>query len=237
MEISLHYEETGEGEPLVLLHGNAEDGTYFSAQTAFFQKYYRVIAVDTRGHGRSPRGTAPFTMTQFAKDLKGLLDRLGIRTAHILGFSDGANIAMTFAIRYPESVKSLILNGGNLNAWGVKFSVQLPILLGYGLVSLIALFDKRAVLKKEILGLMVHEPNIRPEELRRISVPALVIAGTRDMIRESHTRLIQQSIPGSRLCIMEGTHFIAAEKSEEFNKQVFEFLGAVWPESVFVSRR
>ena len=233
----LYYKETGEGEPLLLLHGNGEDGSYFSSQISFFRKRYRVIAVDTRGHGRSPRGTAPFTMTQFAKDLKGLLDRLGIRTAHILGFSDGANIAMTFAIRYPESVKSLILNGGNLNAWGVKFSVQLPILLGYGLVSLIALFDKRAVLKKEILGLMVHEPKLCSEELKGISAPTLVIAGTKDMIRESHTNLIQKNIPGSRLCIMEGTHFIAAEKSEEFNKQVFEFLGAVESESVFVSRR
>ncbi len=261
MEISLHYEETGEGEPLVLLHGNGEDGSYFSAQTAFFQKYYRVIAVDTRGHGKSPRGTAPFTMAQFAADLKGLLDGLGIRTAHLLGFSDGANIAMTFALRYPEYLKSLILNGGNISPWGVKLSVQIPILLGYGLVSVIALFDRKAVLKKEILGLMVHEPDIRPEELGRISAPALVIAGRKDMIRESHTRLIQKSIPGSRLCIMEGTHFIAAEKPEEFNQHILGFLeppgrnlfsraadsgsesvesespGAAWSESVFESRR
>ncbi len=150
---------------------------------------------------------------------------------------DGANIAMTFALRYPEYVKSLILNGGNLSPWGVKLTVQLPVLLGYGLVSLIALFDRKDVSKKEILGLMVHEPKLCPEELKGISAPTLVIAGTKDMIRESHTNLIQKNIPGSRLCIMEGNHFIAAEKSEEFNKQVFEFLGAVWPESVFVSRR
>ncbi len=70
----LYYKETGEGEPLVLLHGNGEDGSYFSSQISFFRKRYRVIAVDTRGHGRSPRGTAPFTMTQFAKDLKGQSD-------------------------------------------------------------------------------------------------------------------------------------------------------------------
>lgn len=220
----LHYEAAGSGPPLVLLHGNGEDGSYFSHQVPFFQKSFRVITVDTRGHGQSERGDAPFTMVQFAKDLKGLLDCLELSKIHLLGFSDGANIAMTFALRYPEYLNSLILNGGNISPWGVKLHVQLPILLGYGLVSLIALFDRKALIKKEILGLMVHEPHIREEELKKIHVPALVVAGTRDMIRTSHTRKIQKAIPESRICLMEGTHFIAAERPEEFNRQVMEFL-------------
>lgn len=223
-DFHLHYEEFGSGPPLILLHGNGEDGTYFSNQISFFQKCFRVITVDTRGHGQSERGCAPFTMVQFAEDLKGLLDGLGLSKIHLLGFSDGANIAMTFAVRYPEYLKSLILNGGNISPWGVKLHVQLPILLGYGLVSLIALFDKKAVLKKEILGLMVHEPRIREEELNRISAPTLVVAGTKDMIRESHTRKLQRAVPGSRLCLIEGTHFIAAERPEEFNRQVIKFI-------------
>ncbi|MDE7359343.1 MAG: alpha/beta hydrolase, partial [Lachnospiraceae bacterium] len=94
MDISLYYQENGEGEPLFLLHGNGEDGTYFANQISLFSGRYRVIAVDTRGHGKSPRGTAPFTMEQFAVDLKELMDKLQIQNAVILGFSDGANIAM-----------------------------------------------------------------------------------------------------------------------------------------------
>lgn len=106
MDVSLYYQEWGEGEPLFLLHGNGEDGTYFVNQTTYFSDRYRLIAVDTRGHGKSPRGTAPFTMEQFAIDLHKLMDRLQIQKAVILGFSDGANIAMKFALKYPDRVKA-----------------------------------------------------------------------------------------------------------------------------------
>ena len=68
MDITLNYVETGEGFPLVLLHGNGEDHTYFKRQMEPFSQRYRVIALDTRGHGGSPRGSAPFTLDQFAED-------------------------------------------------------------------------------------------------------------------------------------------------------------------------
>ena len=93
MEIQLHWEETGEGKPLILLHGNGEDGTYFRGQMEAFSHKYRVIAVDTRGHGKSPRGTAPFSLGQFTEDLKDFLDEMGIEKGIFLGFSDGGNIA------------------------------------------------------------------------------------------------------------------------------------------------
>ena len=74
MDIRLCCVEAGEGFPLVLLHGNGEDHTYFKRQMGPFSQHFRVIAVDTRGHGESPRGTAPFTLEQFAEDLKEFLD-------------------------------------------------------------------------------------------------------------------------------------------------------------------
>lgn len=221
------FTEQGTGEALVLLHGNGEDGSYFINQTEFFKANYWVIAVDTRGHGRSPRGAAPFSLGQFAEDLKQLLDHLELEKIHLLGFSDGANIAMLFALKYPEYLKSLILNGGNLRPSGVKWKVQAPIILGYGMISLIALFDKKAMAKKEILGLMVKEPKIRPEVMEGITVPVLVIAGSKDMIRASHTKEIHQAIPGSRLCILEGDHFIAAKEPEAFNRAVQKFINEV----------
>lgn len=226
MDISLYYQEQGEGEPLFLLHGNGEDGTYFTNQLPFFYDRYRVIAVDTRGHGRSPRGTAPFTMEQFALDLKELMDRLQIRKAVILGFSDGANIAMKFALKYPDRVKALILNGGNLNTKGVKRSIQIPIEIGYRLAKLFAKRSEEAKCHMEILGLMVNEPNIEPTVLHTLQMPALVIAGTRDMIKENHTKLIAESIPNAKLSIIEGDHFIAQKKPREFNREVEAFLRA-----------
>lgn len=220
MDIQLHYIEKGSGDPLILLHGNGENSGYFEHQTNFFSDRYRVIAVDTRGHGQSPRGTADFTITQFAEDLHDLLDELSIERADILGFSDGANIALTFAMKYPEYVKRLVLNGGNLFPQGVKPSVQIPIVIGYYLTKL---FPK-AKHNHELLALMVDEPHIDPKALHNLNIPTLVIAGTNDMIKEKHTRLIAESIPSAQLKIIEGTHFIAHDSPDEFNKAVSEFL-------------
>lgn len=93
MDISLNYIEKDSGEYLILLHVNGEDLTYFNSQIEYFSKYYRVIALDTRGHGKSPRGNMPFTIEQFASDLKQFMEQKQLSKAHILGFSDVANIA------------------------------------------------------------------------------------------------------------------------------------------------
>lgn len=224
MDIQLHYTETGTGEPLVLLHGNGEDSGYFVHQVAFFSPHRRVLAVDTRGHGQSPRGSAPFTIRQFAEDLLAFLDERGIEQADLLGFSDGANIALIFALRYPERVKRLILNGANLDPAGVKRSVQIPIELGCRMASLFAKRSANAKRNAELLGLMVNDPMIPAEELGKVTMPTLVIAGTKDMIKEKHTRAIAQALPNARLVFVPGDHFIANKNPEEFNRAVADFL-------------
>lgn len=223
MDIQLHYVEKGSGPPLLLLHGNGENSDYFCHQIDYFQETFHVYAPDTRGHGKSPRGAAPFTLEQFALDLEDFMDEKGIGKADILGFSDGANIALLFALKNPGRVRRLILNGADLFPKGVKRSVQIPIIIGYGIVSFLALFNKKAIPKKEMLGLMVTQPSIAPEELSSLDMPVLVIAGTKDMIRLSHTQLIARSIPGSKLAILEGDHFIASRKWESFNRSVDAF--------------
>lgn len=222
MEIQLHYEEQGTDTPLLLLHGNGEDGTYFVHQMAFFSRFYRVIALDTRGHGQSPRGDSPFTIRQFAADLLDFMDEMGLKKAHILGFSDGGNIALTFALAHPERVDHLILNGANLFPAGVKPTVQLPIVLGYHMASLFR--NEKARHNAELLGLMVKEPNFSPADLAGLHVPTLVIAGTKDMILERHTRLIADSLPDARLALLPGDHFIANKQPEAFNQAVLDFL-------------
>ena len=206
------------------IHLNYVERDYFAGQIDFFAKAYRVIALDTRGHGASPRGSAPFTIRQFAEDLRAFMDEKGIESAHILGFSDGGNIALSFALKYPRRVKKLILNGANLDPWGVKLHVQLPIVLGYHAARLFAGKRPAARRKMELLGLMVNEPHFAPQDLRKLELPALVIAGDRDMIRDGHTRLIADSLPNARLAILKGNHFIANQNPEEFNRAVAEFL-------------
>ena len=224
MDISLYYAERGEGQPLVLLHGNGESHRYFAGQIDFFAASRRVIAVDTRGHGASPRGTAPFTIAQFALDLEEFLDGLGLEQVDLLGFSDGGNIALTFALAHPERLRRLVLNGANLDPGGVKRTIQFPIELGYRAARRAAKRDPRAVRNMELLGLMVNHPHIEPAALRTLEVPTLVIAGTRDLIQAEHTRLIAGSLPQGELVFIRGNHFIAAKNPDAFNAAVDEFL-------------
>lgn len=224
MDIKHYFIEKGCGESLILLHGNGENCGYFQGQIDVFARRYHVYALDTRGHGRTPRGDKPFTIRQFADDLLCFMDDHHIERAHLLGFSDGGNIAMVFAIQHPNRVDRLILNGANLNASGVKRSTQIPIEIGYCIAKLFSDKSESARLNAEMLGLMVNDPNVTPEELKMIQARTLVIAGTKDMIRGSHTRLIAECIPDSHLVFVNGSHFIANKKPKEFNRVVLEFL-------------
>lgn len=220
----LYYREAGQGEPLVLLHGNGESSEYFAAQIEFFARQRRVLAVDTRGHGHSPRGDAPFALGQFADDLAAFLDARGLHSVDLLGFSDGGNIAVLFALKYPGRVRRLVLNGANIHPAGMKPTVLGQVLLEYAAARLAALFDAKARDRVEMLGLMVHEPHIRPSELGRLDMPVLVIVGERDMISDRHSQLICDSLPQGEIVRLPGDHFVAAGNAAAFNAAVDDFL-------------
>ncbi len=227
MDIELYYQEKGEGTPLVLLHGNNEDSNYFKHQIDYFSKKYRVIAIDTRGHGKSPRGTAPFTMDQFVEDLNYFLEEKKLNKIILLGFSDGANIAIKFALKYQDKLEALILNGANLDTSGPKKIIQIPIEIGYRFVKIFSKISKGALKQTEMLGLMVNEPNIDVNSLHYIKVPTLVIVGKKDLIKEEHTRLIVKHIKESSLIIVRGNHFIANNNPIEFNEEIEYYLNII----------
>lgn len=224
MDIQLNYIEQGQGQPLILLHGNGESCNYFEHQISYFSRDYRVIAIDTRGHGKSPRGEKPFTIKQFAEDLHDFMDEKGIEKANLLGFSDGGNIALTFALKYPERIDKMIVDGANLFPSGVRPLYQWPIEIGYRIAKLFYKKSVKAKQNTEMLGLMVNDPHIEPLELARLTMPVLVVAGTKDMIKESHTRLIYKNLPNALLNIIEGDHFVANKNADVFNKVVDAFL-------------
>lgn len=202
--------------PLILLHGNGEDASFFSHQMNALNTTREVIALDTRGHGKSPRGCAPFTLAQFSKDVLAFMDDNEIDRADILGFSDGGNIALILALTHPERVGKLILNGANLDPSGLKLSVRASTLLHFYLTKDPA--------EKELLALMVNEPHIPLSALKTLSVHTLVIAGTDDMIKRTHTEAIAQALPHATLTFIEGDHFIAAKNPDAFNRCVLSFL-------------
>lgn len=233
LDISHYYTERGAGFPLILLHGNGEDGGYFDPLIPLLSAEYRVLVPDTRGHGRTERGERPFTIRQFAEDLAGFMDRLGIRRAHLLGFSDGANIAMAFALRYPERTERLVLNGGNLNPAGLTCRVRLSLEAEYRLTSASQWLWSRmgkpaaaqkAARKRELLGLMTEDPMIRREDLASVQKRTLVVAGSHDMIKRKHTLAIAESIPDAEAVFLPGSHFVAAERPGEFSSLVLDFL-------------
>lgn len=223
-DIQLHYIEQGQGKPLILLHGNGERCDYFEHQIPCFARDYHVIAIDTRGHGQSPRGEKPFTIVQFAEDLHDFMDQNAIGKAILLGFSDGGNISLTFALKYPERVDKMIVDGANLFPSGVKARYQWPIEVGYRIAKLFAKKSEEAKKNAKMLGLMVNEPHIDPSDLARLKMPVLVVAGTKDMIKDEHTRLIYKSLPNAKLEIIAGDHFVANKNYEAFNTVVEAFL-------------
>ena len=135
------------------------------------------------------------------------------------------SLALTFALAHPERVQSLILNGANLEPGGVKLSTQLPIVLGYGCCRLLSPFSHKARQNGALLGLMVNHPHIPPQALAALTMPALVIVGERDMIRDRHSQLIARSLPNAQFVrIPGGDHFCAAKCPEAFNRALLSFL-------------
>ncbi len=224
MDIELFYEEMGSGEPLILLHGNGEDHTIFDNVAKHFAKQYHVIAIDTRGHGKSPLGDEPFSLYQFAEDLNEFMNEQKIEKANILGFSDGGNIALIFASEYPEKVIKLIANGANTKPSGIKPLVHLAMLFRYMLYSVAAAFSGKFELKKALYYIMLHEPHITKEELGQITAPTLVLVGTEDLIRESESKYIKKSIPNSEIVFVLGNHFIVKNNTKDYIFAVEKFL-------------
>ena len=219
----IYYEETGEGPPLLLLHGNGETHEIFQSLISVLSPRFHVVAMDSRGHGRSGYGNQELSLPAMADDCAALVQHLEIDKLSVLGFSDGGNIALYFALRYPEKLNCLVLIGANLNPGAVKRSTQIPIEIGYRLTSLFPTANGRK--KRQILGLMIHWPQIRPEELEYITAPTLVLAGERDLIKEEHTRMIAQKIPHAQLEIIpKANHFVLGKQAAETNRRIFTFL-------------
>ena len=229
MDIQLHYTQTGSGFPLILLHGNGEDSTYFEHQVPAFSKTHTVYAVDTRGHGKSPKGTSPFTLSRFAEDLLAFMEERGLARADILGFSDGGNIALIFALRHPQRVRRLVLNAANLFPEGMEPWLLEDLVREHR--ALAHAERPEELHQKQLLELMLREPQIDPAELSALTCPTLVIAGDQDVILASHTRLISDSIPGASLAIIPGPHDCAFRNPAAFNAAVERFFEETQEES------
>lgn len=223
---NIYYEISGneEAEPLVLLHGNGESGKSFKKLVPLLNKKYKVITIDSRGHGKSEFGSGQLSLGTMAVDVVNVIEALKLGKVNIVGFSDGANIAMLTAIKNSEILNKAVFISGNYNFWGLNISSEIMIAAGYYCSKIGGIVDSRNRFNKEYFSLMYKEPNIKREALKYIKVPVLVINGDRDMVRTSHAKAMAQTIPKAELKIVKGDHFWVYRKPEEAAKVIVGFL-------------
>jgi pimeloyl-ACP methyl ester carboxylesterase len=194
-------EQTGTGRALVLLHGNGETHHVFDRMVPLLAPRHRLVALDSRGGGGSPRGDGPLTIARMADDVDEALEALGLRGVDLLGFSDGGNIALELTLRHPGRIGRLVVVGANLFPDGLRAASLVPTRLIHRAVRLTA--HPRAQAYAERLALMTEDPHIEPADLARVDVPTLVVVGRRDVVRPGHSLLIATSLANARLTMVE----------------------------------
>lgn len=210
--LRLYYEKYGSGSPLVLVHGNGEDHTIFDEAVEMLSCRFTCYAVDSRGHGRSTYRGA-FHYRDMAADLLAFMEELDLADVTFVGFSDGGIIGL-LAASQTDRITNLITCGANVSPKGVKNSFRLTI----------SLVNK--IKKDPLYDLMLTEPDISAEELGRIRAKTLVLAGSRDLVKESETKYIATRIPGAKLRILQGEgHGSYVIHSEKIARLVMDFVG------------
>jgi pimeloyl-ACP methyl ester carboxylesterase len=221
----LYYETYGQGEPLLLLHGNSQSIAAFEFQIADLSKKFKVIAVDTRGQGQSSdETTGALSYDLFADDMRQLLDSLHIKKANILGWSDGGNTGLIMAVKYPEHVSKLAITGANL----FPTTEALPDNVLKEVDKQLKVYqkgtDEHSKMEARLFTMLLNEPHLSFNDLKTIKCPVLVMAGEHDLILEQHTMAIAAAIPKSQVVIFKGaTHYVPVDKPKEFNDAVINF--------------
>jgi pimeloyl-ACP methyl ester carboxylesterase len=197
-----YYETYGSGPPLLLIHGNGQSIAGFKEQIGPLSKGHQVIAMDSRGQGKSELGTAAFTYEQMAEDCNALLDHLKLDHVKVLGWSDGGIIGLLLAIHHPEKVGMLAAMAANIEPDGVyPWAVDGIARLRSRTTAELAHTDnpKPLQFQLQLLDLMGYQPHIPLADLNKIQAPTLVMAGDRDVIRDDHTLSIFHAIPTGHL--------------------------------------
>jgi pimeloyl-ACP methyl ester carboxylesterase len=250
--LDINYQVKGQGESLVMITGFTGNLQNWIFQTPTFKKQFQVITFDNRGSGKSAKPEGPYSAKMMAEDTIALMDYLGVKKAHILGFSLGGSIAQEIAINFPERVNKLILVGSWSNnndeliglTADLKGVMRLPAQrISSSVMSLainktlyriiflpfINMVNRRmgAAAYPGILGqrdaCLAHNTSDR---LNRIIVPTLIMVGMKDRcIKPASSEVLSKQIPGAKLLKFDNAaHVIFLEMSRRFNREVLNFL-------------
>ncbi|MBX5492588.1 MAG: alpha/beta hydrolase [Chloroflexi bacterium] len=239
-DLRIHYQEAGQGAPLVLLHGSTGViARHWLPQLAGLSPYYRVIALDLRGHGRTNNPAGALDFRQMADDVAGFGAALGLARYHICGFSLGAVLGLYLALAHPDRVASLILVGacyevaGSTLARGDTFVPEKieredPEWAAALKANHATVYGPEywRTLCEQLSVAWTRQPDLRRDDPRRIHCPTLVARGDRDEVMALEQSLdLWREIPGAELFLAPGApHMFHTERASLFNLVALDFL-------------
>jgi pimeloyl-ACP methyl ester carboxylesterase len=229
------YASFGEGPPVVLLHGGLGDAGNFGHQVpALLAAGYRVIAVDSRGQGRSTRDEQRYTYQLMASDTRAVMDALGIAKAAIVGWSDGAATGLVMAKETPERVTGVFFFACCVDENGLipfRLTPEIDRIYNHHVRDYLALSPTPTLadferMRDDLGPMQKGEPNYSAADMGTIGVPVWSVVGENDeFIKAEHAQYIARSIPGARFVLLpKVSHFAPLQRSDAFNAVVLDFL-------------
>jgi len=233
----IYYEEYGSGTPLLLLHGGFGSIHDFQKVIPELSKHFRVIAIDSPGHGRSEQAdTLSFKL--MASYFSEMMDRMQLDSVNVIGYSDGGIAALLLAVQRPDKVKKILVSGANSRMSGIKPEMleviklinpefieknQKEWLLDYQSKS--PERDKWKKYVSDMTAMYSKEEVIEKEKLSQLRAKVLVVLGDRDVVKLEHGLEMYRTIPGSLFCVLPDTpHEVFSENPDLINKIGIEFL-------------
>ena len=214
--ISLYHAEWGAGSPVILLHGGLGSIEAWANQIPALAAKYHVIAIDSRGHGRSTRDEQPYSYDLMAADVLALMDQMGIGKAAFAGWSDGGIIALDIAVNNPDRIDRAVVIGTNYTVDGVDPAVETNATFGAYVGAAAELYAKNSptpdqfdTFVGEISGMWGSQPNFTEAELGAITARFTVLQAAHDeAILRAHAEKMASLIPGAKYVLVDGvSHF------------------------------
>ena len=226
-DVSIFCETFGAGPPVLVLHGGLGYIEDMSFQIMALAKSHYVIAVDSRGHGRSTGANGPLSYSLMSDDMVKVLDSLKINRVDAVGWSDGGIIGLDLAIRHPERIRRLVAISANYNPDGLGYTPSVEevprIALRYWLLAPNP--AQWPDLYRNVFAMWRTQPQYTLNDLGHIKAPTLVMAGEYDLIKREHTDQLAKAIPGScESIIAHATHLVPIEKPDIVNSKILNFL-------------
>lgn len=256
-DIQMAYDDVGEGLPLILIHGSPFNRSMWRPQVEYFRSQYRLIVPDLRGYGDTTVVAGKTTLEDFAGDIVGLLDYVGVARGVVVGLSMGGLVAQEFYQQFPQRVSCLVLADTYAHkvmpdAQQTRF-VTAERIMNEGMQAYAQAFlpkmiaphtiERQPEIAAQVMSMMANSSvegvaaALRGRAERRdyvplladIAVPTLIVVGRDDeMTPVSDSELMHRSIDGSQLVVIEGAgHLPNLEQTETFNAALGAFLKGI----------